>query len=386
MSELEAIITAYDALKSQGVPAVLATVVHVEGSAFRQSGARMLISAEGRMTGAISGGCLEGDALKKALLALHQGENKLVTYDTSDEEDAVIGAQLGCNGVIQVLFEPIEYNSSTNPVELLKMAVRSSESVVLVVRFRLSKKGNQAGTQFLVAKEHQFLCGKPEQRLVEAILAGVGKALAVQRDYFETCFWENQEEQVFYNLLIPPPMLVLIGAGNDAQRIAEMAGLLGWRVTVMDGRPTHANAQRFAGGCQIIVGKPERVVERLPRGPRTAVVLMTHNYPYDLAVLRSLLPQLDCLPYLGIMGPKKRFERMVKELEEEGVKLSAAQLNRIYAPCGLALGAEQAAEIGLSILSEVMACFNSANAGFLREKQGPIHDRGSAIFQISRVS
>lgn len=386
MSELEAIITAYDALKSQGIPAVLATVVHVEGSAFRQAGARMLISAEGRMTGAISGGCLEGDALKKALLAHHRGENKLVTYDTNDEEDAVIGAQLGCNGVVQVLFEPLDYSSFTNPVELLRVAVRASESVVLVVRFRLSKKGSQVGTQFLVTKENQFLGGHPEQRFVEAILAGVGRANALQRAYFETCFWEEQEEQVFYNLLVPPPILVLIGAGNDAQRIAELAGLLGWRVTVMDGRPTHANAQRFAGGCQIIVGKPEQVVGRLPLGSRTAVVLMTHNYPYDLAVLRSLLPHLDCLPYLGIMGPKKRFERMVKELEEEGVKLSAAQLNRIYAPCGLDLGAEQAAEIGFSILSEIMACFNSASAGFLREKRGPIHDRGSAIFQISQGS
>lgn len=381
MSELEGIIAAYDALRSQRIPSVLATVVHVEGSAFRQAGARMLISSEGRMTGAISGGCLEGDALKKALLALHQGQNKLVTYDTNDEEDAVLGAQLGCNGIIQVLLEPLDYSNADNPVELLRRVSQSAEATVLVVRFRLKKQKEQVGTGVLLSSIAEVLGGSFEPRLAGMVDAGARRAIMLQQSRFETWFTEEEEEQVFYNVLVPPPQLVLIGAGNDAQRLAELAGILGWRVTVVDGRATHASPQRFAGGCQLIIGKPEQVADQLPIGPRTAVVLMTHNYPYDLALFRRLLPRMSELPYLGIMGPRKRFERMLEALESEGNVLKDVQLDRIYAPIGLDLGAEQASEIALSIIAEVMACFNEAEGGSLREKKGPIHDRRSNHFE-----
>ena len=139
MRELEAIITAYDELKSAGVPCVLATVVHVEGSSYRQAGARMLVDENGSMTGTISGGCLEGDALQKALHALHQGHNKLVTYDTSDEDDAVIGAQLGCNGIIQVLFEPLDFGDPINPIEIVRKVALQEDPMVIVILFNLQK-------------------------------------------------------------------------------------------------------------------------------------------------------------------------------------------------------------------------------------------------------
>src|SRR6188472_2562228 len=92
------IIVAFKEAHQHGRQAALATVVHVEGSSYRRPGARMLIESDGKITGAISGGCLEGDALRKALLAMSQGENKLVTYDTLHEDDVNFGVQLGCNG------------------------------------------------------------------------------------------------------------------------------------------------------------------------------------------------------------------------------------------------------------------------------------------------
>ena len=124
MRELDVIISKYEFLREKSVECVLATVVHVQGSSYRKAGARMLVDEYGNITGAISGGCLEGDALRKALHALHRQINKLVTYDTNDEDDAIIGAQLGCNGVIQVLFEPIDYLDDLNPCELLKKVTK----------------------------------------------------------------------------------------------------------------------------------------------------------------------------------------------------------------------------------------------------------------------
>src|ERR1700712_133184 len=108
MKELKEIIGAYDQAAGEGKQTALATVVHIEGSSYRRPGARMLVTEDGELTGAISGGCLEGDALRKAMLAISEQKNKLVTYDTTDEEDAKLGIQLGCNGIVYILFEPIK--------------------------------------------------------------------------------------------------------------------------------------------------------------------------------------------------------------------------------------------------------------------------------------
>ena len=159
MRELDVIISKYKELKLQDVRCILATVVHVEGSSYRRAGARMLVDEYGNITGAISGGCLEGDALRKALFALDRQENKLVTYDTSDEDDAVIGAQLGCNGIIQVLFEPINYTDGNNPCELLRTITEQEVPMAVSVVFNLDKSQQQLGTS-LVTDENQAVSGQ----------------------------------------------------------------------------------------------------------------------------------------------------------------------------------------------------------------------------------
>ncbi|HSK12266.1 MAG TPA: XdhC family protein, partial [Phnomibacter sp.] len=151
MKEIREIIKAYDDAVHAGKRSALAAVVHLDGSSYRRPGARMLVSDEGELTGAISGGCLEGDALRKAMLVLSQQKSKLVTYDTSDEEDATIGIQLGCAGVIQVLFEPIHANDANNPIQLLRKAVAVRQRSILVTLFSLDDKRNeQPGTCLLM--------------------------------------------------------------------------------------------------------------------------------------------------------------------------------------------------------------------------------------------
>src|SRR5680860_48235 len=177
MRELDAIISKYELLKEQDLQCVLATVVHVEGSSYRRAGARMLIDEFGNITGAISGGCLEGDALRKALHALHQQKNKLVTYDTSDEDDAVIGAQLGCNGIIQVLFEPLDYRDNRNPCELLKTLVFQNKPLAIVVQFDLNKQKDQPGTTLLIEEDLKYLGKEPDKEVFELILEQARLAL-----------------------------------------------------------------------------------------------------------------------------------------------------------------------------------------------------------------
>ncbi len=384
MREIQAILSAYEVLKKQGQPCVLATVLHVEGSSYRQAGARMLVAEDGHITGAISGGCLEGDALKKALLALRQGQNKLLTYDTNDEEDAIVGAQLGCNGVIQVLLEPIRPDQPDNPLELLRRLADQEEVLAVATVFNMDKQQPQPGTSAVFDRQMNLRGSISDETLLRAVQADVFQGFETQGSQVCEYHIAGKAQQVLIEICLPPPHLVLVGAGNDAWPPAQMAALLGWQVTVADGRPTHANSRRFAGGCQVIVSKPESLLDSLRIHSRTAFVLMTHNYPYDLAVFRLLLQHPD-IAYIGILGPRKKYLRMLDELGREGIRLSPEQEARVFAPVGLDLGAENAAEIGLAVLAEIQAVLNGTSGAHLRERPGPIHDTAQQALQIRNL-
>ncbi len=151
-------------------------------------------------------------------------------------------------------------------------------------------------------------------------------------------------------------------------------------MTVTDGRPTHANEQRFSSSCQVIVSKPEQTLENIKIDERSCFVLMSHNYNYDLAVLKLLLKE-DAIPYIGILGPLKKYERMQTDLENEGFDLSEKNYDKIYAPVGLEIGAETPAEIGLSILAEIQSVLTRTSAGNLRDKSEPIHEKDENRFK-----
>lgn len=380
MRELDVIISKYQELKSQDVRCILATVVHVEGSSYRRAGARMLVDEYGNITGAISGGCLEGDALRKALFALDRQENKLVTYDTSDEDDAVIGAQLGCNGIIQVLFEPIDYTDGNNPCELLITIAAQEVPMAVSIVFDLDKSQQQLGTS-LIADENQAVSGQQlPNDLQQALLFKSKEVINENASCFAELTTEEKTQFVFIQIHQPPVKLVLVGAGNDAQILAQQADLLGWKVTVTDGRPTHANKERFIGSCQVIVTKPEETLKNIIIDNRTCFVLMSHNYNYDLSVLKLLLGNPET-PYIGILGPLKKYERMLNELADEGIEVSKEDLAKIHAPVGLEIGAETPAEIGLSVLAEIQSVLTDKEARPLKQKTEPIHDTKQNQFQ-----
>ncbi|MFH5883942.1 XdhC family protein [Halalkalibaculum sp. DA3122] len=379
MRETEAIISSYDEARNEGRQCVLATVVHVEGSSYRAAGARMLVDEYGVMTGAISGGCLEGDALRKALLALDQNKNKLISYDTSDEDDAVIGAQLGCNGIIQVLFEPIDPRQENNPIELLRKAEHVERPVALVSLFNLDKTKHQVGTMLLVDEESHVTGQLDDQALFEKITSVARNSLKKRVNHFGEYRSAGVTQHAFIEIVEPPPRLVLVGAGNDAQVLSRMAEPLGWEIIVADGRPTHANKQRF-NSCQVVVTNPGEILDNIRVNENTAFVLITHNYNYDLDVLKLLLKE-EQVPYIGILGPNKKYRRMLDDLEAEGIALSEEQSAKIYAPVGLQLGAETPAEIGLSILSEIQAVLTDSNVRHLRELEGSIHNKENREFE-----
>ncbi len=375
MKELRDIIQAYDKAVQAGKRAALAAVVHLDGSSYRRPGARMLVTDEGELTGAISGGCLEGDALRKALLVINQQQSKLITYDTSDEEDATIGIQLGCAGVIQVLFEPIHPNHSHHPIQLLRKAVAVRQPSVLVTLFSITDKRNaHPGTCLLLEANGNISGGIPFEALNDVVIQDAKGVMESHQSAFYHYISEDEQVTAFIEYLQPPVSLVVIGAGNDAIPMMQIADTLGWDVRVVDGRNTHARPDRFASACQVLVSKPEQVLEQIPIDNQTVFVMMTHNYNYDLAMLKALLH--TAVPYIGMLGPRKKLERMLDDLREAGITVTEEMMQRIYGPVGLDIGAETAAEIALSIVAEIKAVLQQKSGNMLRYKSDVIHDRG----------
>jgi xanthine dehydrogenase accessory factor len=374
MKEIKDILQSFTLAQQHGKRTALASVVHLDGSSYRRPGARMLINDEGLLTGAISGGCLEGDALRKAMLVIAQQYSKLVTYDTSDEEDVSVGVQLGCAGIIQVLFEPIDANAAINPIKLLQKAIAKRQNAVLVTLFSIEEKNKpQAGTCLLMEEDKTITGDIPFAAIREAVMADVYTALESQVSLFKNYTSENVSVTAFIEFLKHAVSLVVVGAGNDAIPLVNIADVIGWEARVVDGRNTHAKPERFAAACQVLVSKPEKALEQIPIDEQTVFVLMTHNYNYDLAMLKALLERN--VKYIGVLGPKKKLERMLDELKDGGMKLTEEQLSSIYGPVGLEIGAETAEEIALSIISEIKAVFAGKKGASLRDSKDFIHSR-----------
>ena len=384
MKEINHLINAFEKARKNQLRTALVTVVHVDGSSYRRPGARMLVMEDGQFMGAISGGCLEGDALRKAMLALSQQQKKLITYNTNNEEDAAIGLQLGCEGIIRVLFEPIHFEDLNNPFELLKKSVAARQEAALVTLFSLeNKRNNQPGTSLLF-EENGIVSGKiPYPELQDEILKDANQSFKQKKSSFKNYTTKNITVSAFIEFLKPPVSLVIVGAGNDAIPMMQIADSVGWDVTIVDGRNTHAKQERFANACQVLLSKPEEVLHNINMDDYTAFVLMTHNYNYDIAMLKSLLQKN--VNYIGILGPKKKLEKMLNELKEGGIELKEDQLRKIFGPAGLEIGAETPEEIALSIIAEIKAAFAKKTGGSLRNKKEVIHSRKDALIIMKEL-
>ena len=369
MKELNDIVRAYDQAVLQNKQVALATVVRVDGSSYRRPGARMLVTEDSQITGAISGGCLEGDALQKALFAMTTGENKLISYDSTDEDDIQFGLHLGCNGVVHILFEPIKTADPHNPVELLRQISDAGEEAVLVTLF--STKKIQPGTRMLYLKKN-----------IDSALPDDGKNLfteAVEAAYADkqSAFMDLEIDQTsctaFIEYIPRRVSLVIAGAGNDVQPVVEMAAILGWSVTVVDGRMNYALSTRFPNAEKVLYSKHADILSKIKTDDQTVFLLMTHNYNYDLGFLKELIKQE--FGYIGLLGPAQKRNRMLSDLRDAGNELSEEQLSKIHGPTGLDIGAEISSEIAVSIVAEIKAFISGRPGSPLKRKKEFIHPR-----------
>lgn len=378
MKELSEILDAYKALRRQGRPAALATVVAVSGSSYRRPGARMLMTADGWVAGGVSGGCLESDVFQRAFAVMEAGQADTVTYDTTEDGDIVFGVGLGCRGVIQILIEPL--NGSRPDFEFLSSLARLREAGVCATVFR-REGGSSArlGDRLLLSHSGRVYDGLADADLAARVHSDAEDVLASGKSGVREYATLGGSITVFLEVLSPPQSLVVFGAGHDAPPLVRLAKELGWHVTVADSRPAYATTEHFPQADAVLVCPPEEAASRLSVDARTAVVLMTHNYLHDRALLAQWL--LAPLRYLGVLGPKRRTERLLSGLSASAVSDEA--LSRLHSPVGLDIGADTPEMIALSIIAGIQAVAAGRPGGFLRDRPGPIYPPEVSVSSVT---
>jgi xanthine dehydrogenase accessory factor len=356
MRELGDILAAFESLAPTDV-GVLASVVFASGSTYRRVGARLLVLPDDALIGLISGGCLEGDLLARASEVREAGSPRLVHYDATASDDVVWGLGLGCAGVVDVLLEPVAPDRP-GPLPWLAAWRRERGTGVLATALAAGRLGRRWALH-----PDGSVAGTPSDELRAALLqarsTGRSRKLA------------TREGDVSVEVVRPPRRLVVFGAGPDTAPVARLAVELGWDVELVDHRPAHARPERFPGARVRLVPTQDAVAE-VGVDRDTYVLVMTHHYLVDRALLSELLPSQA--PYIGLLGPRQRAEDLLADVERLGIELSADQRNRLHGPAGLDIGGEGPEAIALSMLAEVMAAAEGRSGGWLRDRKGPLHD------------
>jgi xanthine/CO dehydrogenase XdhC/CoxF family maturation factor len=308
---------------------VLATVVHLEGSSYRKPGVRMLISENGDMTGAVSGGCVENEIKRRASSVFIDGKPKVISYDGR--------YRLGCEGILHILIEP--FFISDTLLTCFEEVLNKRESYSINSYFKI---GDEITGHF------------------GSTINFGGKIFSFNEDFNN----ENKEElKVFSQHLEPCFKLLIIGGEHDAVKLCEMASLLGWEVDVITSVKDPKELKDFPGAKSVDSQQPELLDVNIDEN--TAVVLMTHNYARDLKFLLRL--QLADIIYLGVLGSSKRREQLKNDLLNYSDNLNIDFLESFYSPAGLSIGAITPEEIALSILAEIMAVIRHKEVISLRE-------------------
>jgi len=368
MKEIKSILQLYNSLKNSGEKCAIAQVVRVEESSYRREGARMLVFESGVFEGGISGGCLEGDALQRSQMAILKQEPSIVTYDTSKENE--IGVGLGCNGVIDVLISPISENSGT--LKMLQKCVsdRGFHIVATVTALEGNLNGIPLGKSFYYDRDLGTLEDCEHDGLRNFLKIKTEEVLEKKKSHTYHFEAMGVKASIFIELIPPQFHLAVYGDNYDVYPLLEMAKLMDWDVSLT------GNVQKLKKEKLRSVNNmyPKDLEERPTIDDRTAIILMAHDYKTDYNNLKELIK--SDAPYIASLGPRKRFDKMIDEFKSNCIEFSKEELKRIYAPCGLEIGANTPEEIALSLFGEILSVFSNNSGGMLRDKVGPIHERG----------
>ncbi len=321
--------------QQQGIHNVLATVVHLDGSSYRKPGARMLLSSNGCITGAVSGGCVEKEVQRRAQSVFNTQKPKVIAYDGR--------YRLGCEGVLYILLE----------------------SLYISEKF-ISEFANTVNKRNHFSIESFYKLGDETEGAFGSIVQLGQQAFSLNNNYEI----DTSLEDVFKQNLSPLFRLLIIGGEHDAVKLCKQGTILGWQVDVISSIKDPKQLKDFPGASSVIAQTPE-LVDLDEVNEHTAIVVMNHNFSYDLRYLVRL--QETDPSYIGVLGAAKRREKLFNELFELTPDVSDEFLDKIHTPAGLNIGAITPEEIALSIVAEILSVTRNKEVFSLKKIIGNIH-------------
>ncbi len=326
-------------LRRAGRRAVMATLVRTKGTTPRKEGTKMFVGDAGDIFGSVTiGGCVDARVIEHSNKVLESSAPQLLDFQLGDEEAWEIG--LTCGGAVDVFVEPL-----TPEIMDLYEKARTEWDAGRTTAMGTVVSGSETGKRFIVENP-------PAQSGVTTL----------------------EGREVYIEVLRPPSTLVVFGASAVAIPLVTFAGKLGFRTIVVDGRAKFATRERFPDADDIRIGIVSEIASQMKLGPATPVVLVAHDYKIDVPVLQRALA--TDVPYIGLLGSRRRGAAILQMLRDNG--FTDALLARIHTPIGLDLGGETAAEIALSIISEIVAVTHGRSGTSLSEL------RHESVFSPSR--
>ena len=330
----------YERGASLGKSLVLVTVYETRGSTYSKAGALMLLDTEGSFHGMLSGGCLEGDLALRAAEVVESNRAMTVTYDLA-QDDELWGLGVGCDGVMQVLLQPLKADTGYEPFASISAALQGDEPRRFVLVIESASESIPAGAAAIEEGERMRGIG---------LDVDLGKPAAGTT----TLQIEGDDVTVLQTVLRPPPRVLVLGAGKDAEPVIRIAAELGWRCTVVDHRESYIRDGDFGNAEELVCKPADQLQSTVDLSSFDAAIVMSHHLVSDRSYLRQLAA--SDVAYVGLLGPRARRDRLLRELGEEGASLET----RVHGPAGLDLGGRGPAAIALSIVAEIQGVLEDA--------------------------
>jgi xanthine dehydrogenase accessory factor len=320
-------------------PCVIATVISATGSTYRKPGARMLVEGDGRITGLLSGGCFEQDLREHATEILSSGVARTVTYDMRADNDLIFGIGAGCEGCMGILLEPSHSGAtSADAIRKARAMTHDGQLVALVATYDAPEA--ELGTRLW----HRYIQPPMSEPLASAC------ARAVDLRQSQSIRWADaaHPREAWIQVVLPPPAVLICGAGPDAEPLVAGLRALRYPVTVVDHRAAYANVEKFSGAT-VVSGPAASLAGLVELNRFSAAVVMSHHLDSDAAYLRVLAP--TNIEYIGLLGPRPRRDRLLNEIGGAAGRIEA----RLRGPIGLDIGATTPEGIALAIVAEIHA-------------------------------
>jgi xanthine dehydrogenase accessory factor len=344
-------------LDSLSRSAAIATVVRIAGSAYRRPGAKLLVEDDGRTVGGVSGGCLEADVCGVALAVMRTRIPRVLHYDTGADDQTVWGLGLGCYGSVDVFVQPVDAPGVRDTLHAVRGLLNRDDpfAICTVIDGPLD-----VGRSVIVGTEGVLAVSTGPQGLDDDLTRFAGDCLTLRTSRLHSV----DSRLVFAEVLVPPPRLVVCGAGDDSRPLVAYASDSGYAVTVVDHRVAFLSSDRFPAARRLVALRPEDDPATLGIGSDTAVVIQTHSFAHDRAWLSYVL-RTDA-SYIGLLGPRARTDRILHQIR-------AQDSRRVFGPVGLDLGAEGPEQIAISIVAELLAVRADHKPKHLRDRRMAIH-------------